>query len=80
MRAFEYLLYSQPVLVADLATVLYRDFGLNGDLLTIQDLIDIFAYEFGYTNEPAAKTDEKFQVLFSFETVKNWEEDWLETI
>ncbi len=78
-RAFEHLLYSTPVQVADLAVVLYRDFGLLGDYLTIQDLMDIFAYEFGYSNEPGGEPDEKFRTLFSLETAKTWEGDWLET-
>jgi len=51
-----------------LAVVLYRDFGLLDNAVTIQDLIEIFAYEFGYTNEPGAEPDENFRVLYSFET------------
>jgi len=79
-RAFEHLLYSVQVQAADLAVVLYRDFGLLDNAVTIQDLIEIFAYEFGYTNEPGAEPDENFRVLYSFETEQNWEEDWLEMI
>jgi hypothetical protein len=78
-RAFEHLLYSTPVQVADLAVVLYRDFGLLGDSLTIEDLIDIFTYEFGYSNEPGDEPNENFRTLFSYGTTKAWEEDWLET-
>lgn len=78
-RAFEHLLYSTPVHVADLAVVLYRDFGLLGDSVTIKDLLDIFTYEFRYANEPGAEPDENFQILYSLETTLNWEEDWLET-
>lgn len=77
-RAFEHLLYFDPVQVADLAVVLYRDFGLLGDSVTIEDLIDIFAYEFGYANEPDSEPDEKFRTLYSLETAESWEEDWLE--
>lgn len=77
-RAFKHLLYSDPVKVADLAVVLYRDFGLLGDSVTIEDLIDIFAYEFGYANEPGSTPDEKFRTLYSLERAKNWDEDWLE--
>jgi hypothetical protein len=77
-RAFKHLLYSVPVQVADLAVVLYRDFGLLGNSVTIEDLINIFTYEFGYANEPDSKPDEKFRTLYSLETTKNWEEDWLE--
>ncbi len=77
-RAFTRLLYSDPVQVADLAVVLYRDFGLLDDSVSIEDLIDIFAYEFGYTNEPGSTPDEKFSTLYSLKTTKNWEEDWLE--
>jgi hypothetical protein len=78
-RAFEHLLYSTPVQVADLAVLLYRDFGLLGDSLTIQDLIDIFAYEFGYANHPRGEPDDNFRRLFSLESTKTWGEDWLET-
>ncbi|MBA3240758.1 MAG: hypothetical protein H0T60_05975 [Acidobacteria bacterium] len=77
-RAFKHLLYSIPVQVADLAVVLYRDFGLRGDSVTIEDLIDIFTYEFGYANEPGSKPDEKFRTLYSLETTKKWDKDWLE--
>lgn len=77
-RAFEHLLYSTPVQVADLAVVLYRDFGLLSDSVTIEDLIDIFAYEFGYASEQGSRPDEKFRTLYSLETAESWEEDWLE--
>lgn len=78
-RAFENLLYSTPVQVADLAVVFYRDFGLLGDSLTIEDLIGVFAYEFGYSKEPEGEPDENFRTLFSIETARTWEKDWLET-
>jgi hypothetical protein len=77
-RALKHLLYSAPVQVADLAVVLYRDFGLRGSSVTIEDLIDTFAYEFGYANEPGSEPDEKFRILYSLKTAKNWEEGWLE--
>lgn len=79
-RAFKHLLYETPVQVADLAVVLYRDFGLPGDSLTIDNLIDILTYEFGYTSEPGDKPNGDFQTLFSNETAKVWEKDWLENI
>ena len=77
-RSFEHLLYSIPVQVADLAVVLYRDFGLLSESMTIQDIINIFAYEFGYTSAQGTKLDENFQILYSFDTAKTWEVDWLE--
>lgn len=79
-RTRKHLLYSIPVQVADLSVVLYRDFGLFDDVVNIQDIIDIFAYEFGYTNEPGAEPDENFHILYSLETAKDWQEDWLEKI
>jgi len=78
-RAFEHLLYFTPVQVADLAVVLYRDYGLLEDSLRIQELIGIFAYEFGYSKEPDGEPDGDFRTLFSLETTHTWEEDWLET-
>lgn len=77
-RAFEYLLDFTPVQVADLAIVLYRDFGLLGAPPTIEDLIEIFTYEFGYADKPGAEPDENFRTLYSLETAQNWEGDWLE--
>ena len=77
--AFAHLLYSIKVQVADLAVVLYRDFGLLGDSLTIEDLIAIFTYEFGYAKESGDTPDDNFRTLYSLESTKTWEEDWLET-
>ncbi len=78
-RALEHLLFSTPVQVADLAVVLYRDFGLVSDSPTIRDLIDIFAYEFGYSNYPGDEPDDNFEILYRSDTVRIQEEDWLET-
>jgi hypothetical protein len=79
-RAFTHLLYSIPVAVADLAVVLYRDFGLSDEIALINDLIAVFAYEFGYANEPDTAPDEAFQLLYSLDTANHWEADWLETL
>jgi predicted ATPase len=78
-RAFEHLLYSIPVQAADLAVVLYRDFGLLGDSPTIENLVGIFAYEFGYASEPGAPLNDNFATLYSMESAENWNDDWLET-
>lgn len=77
-RAFKYLLYSIPVQAADLSVVLYRDFGLRNDSVTIEDLIGVFAYEFGYSNRSGGEPNEDFSTLFSLETASTWDEDWLE--
>ena len=77
-RAFEHLLYSTPIQVADLAVVLYRDFGLLGDSPTIEYLIDIFNFEFGYASEPSNEPNKDFLTLFSRETTKTWEKEWFE--
>jgi hypothetical protein len=77
-RAFEHLLYSKQVQVADLSVVLYRDYGLLGDSVNIGDLVGIFIYEFGYSKEPDGEADGNFRRLFSLETARTWEKDWLE--
>jgi hypothetical protein len=77
-RALKHLLNSTPVQAADLAVVLYRDFGLLGNSVTVEDLINIFAYEFGYADGPGAKPDENFRTLYSLKTAQNWGEDWLQ--
>jgi hypothetical protein len=76
--ALEYLLFFGPVQAADLAVVLYRDYGLLREVVAIEDLIDVFAYEFGYADKPGAEPNESFRTLFSLETSQNWDEDWLE--
>lgn len=78
VRALEHLLYSQPVQVADLAVVLYRDYGFVDQMTTIEELVNIFGYEFGYINKPNAEPSKDFQTLFSLQSVANWEKDWLE--
>lgn len=78
-RAFKHLLYSTPVEVADMVVVLYRDFGLLDEVVTINDLIAIFAYEFGYANEPDMEPNKDFEILFSLDTAQHWEAEWLET-
>lgn len=78
VRALKYLLFSKPVQAADLAVVLYRDYGLFGEAMTVEALVGIFAYEFGYANKPGDEPDENFQKLFSLQTAQNWDEDWLE--
>ena len=77
-RAFEHLLYSIPVQVADLAVVLYRDFGLLGDSFTINDLINVFSYEFGYSDESGDEPNQDFHGLFSRQSAESWKGDWLE--
>jgi|SRR5215213_7030666 len=76
-RARQLLLYNNRIQVADLATFLYRDFGFH-DPFTINDLIDVFAYEFGYAKEPGANTNADFQKLFRRHSAKMWDADWLE--
>lgn len=78
VRAFEYLLFSKPVQVADLVVVLYRDYGFLDNVVTIEDLIGIFAYEFGYADQSDTKPNKDFQILYSFQTAQDWNENWLE--
>ncbi|HJT66718.1 MAG TPA: hypothetical protein VJ749_09695 [Pyrinomonadaceae bacterium] len=76
-RALEFLLYDKRIQVADLATFLYRDFGFE-DPFTIQNLVDIFAYEFGYSNETGGSHNANFRRLYSLETARTWDADWLD--
>lgn len=78
MSALKYLLYGKPVQVADLVILLYRDYGFIKKTFAIQDLISVFAYEFGYVDKHEAMPNEDFNLLFSLETAAHWDEDWLE--
>ena len=78
-RARRFLL-SEPVLVAELAVFLYRDYGLGQNSLTIFDLINIFAFEFGYSATEGSTLSKSFHILYSPASTDNWEKDWLEPI
>jgi hypothetical protein len=77
-RALEHLLYGKPVQVADLVVVLYRNYGFLKEAFTIQDLISVFAYEFGYADQPVAVPNENFNLLFSYQKAAHFDDDWLE--
>ncbi len=79
-RAFQYLLLKETVQVADLAVVLYRDYGLSEEVRSVENLVGIFAYEFGYNEISGATPNDNFQILFSLDTAQNWDENWLETL
>ena len=66
-RAFEHLLFSTPVSVIDLAIVLYRDFGISENVANWQDLVEVFAYEFGYADQPGDDPNKNFRILYSLE-------------
>lgn len=76
--AKKHLLYNQPIQVADLAAVLYRDYGFLKEPFSIEELINVFAYEFGYTNHPNGPPNQNFNFLFTLENVSQCNKDWLE--
>lgn len=77
--ALEHLLYKSQVQIADLSTFLYRDYGLL-DEGGVSQLVDTFAYEFGYSDRFGGKISAEFNTLFSAQSVENWSKDWLEPI
>ncbi len=79
-RAFENLLFSMPVSAIDLAIVLYRDFGIKDDAATSSDLVEIFAYEFGYANQPGGVPNDNFRLLYSLESKISMDEELFENI
>ena len=79
MRARDHLL-SQPIEVADLAVFLYRDYGFINESPTIYTLIEIFAFEFGYSATEGSKPDNNFQILYGLNSARAWDKVWLESI
>lgn len=79
-RARKYLLGSQPVDAADLAAFLYRDYGLCTDSPSIGLLIDIFAYEFGYSSSFGGPRSADFDTLFTLDSVGAWSDDCFEPV
>jgi hypothetical protein len=76
-RALEHLQFGRQTSVAELAAFLYRDYGFEGEL-SIWDLIDIFAFEFGYCSTPGGVVNSDFNLLYSRESAASWGKDWLE--
>jgi hypothetical protein len=76
-RAREHLQYGELIPIAELAVFLYRDYGLL-DAPRIEDLIDIFAFEFGYAETIGGPVNHAFDLLYSRDSVASWDEDWLE--
>ncbi|HMG76074.1 MAG TPA: hypothetical protein VK582_21405 [Pyrinomonadaceae bacterium] len=79
-RAYEHLLFSMPVSVIDLAIVLYRNFGVNVEAATSMDIVEIFAYEFGYSNQPGGEVNDDFRMLYSLEPAISPNEELFENI
>ena len=71
-RALKDLLYGKRLSVAHLSIFLYRDFGFLGDAPTVEDLIDVFAVEFGYADAPGVRRDRAFEILYSREPAGAW--------
>jgi hypothetical protein len=79
-RAFQYLLYSVPVKVVDLAIVLYRDFGLIDANSTLDDLVDIFTFEFGYSKKTGGARNDDFSILYDAEDFPEYAGELLEEV
>ena len=77
LKARHHLL-SEQIQVADLAVFLYRDYGIDCPYPSIQNLIDIFAYEFGYATVEGEEPNEDFEILYSPKTALSWEDEWVD--
>ena len=64
----------------ELAIFLYRDASFVNGELTIQDLINTFAFEFGYANTLGGTPSPDFNVLYSVETDRHQDSIWLEPL
>jgi len=79
-RAREFLLYNEPISAPDLSAFLFRDFGLLEDSPTADDLLDVFAVEFGYAKAPGAPRISGFCELYGRKPAEIWEVDPFEVI
>ena len=78
-KALQHLLFSNRIPVADLAIFLYRDFGFIGKIFTVRHLINVFAYEFGYSEKPDSITNSDFDCLYDLHYDAALDVDWLES-
>ena len=77
-KAFKHLLFNNRISVIDLAILLYRDYGFVSDAFSILDLIEVFSYEFGYSNQGNVEFSNDFSTLYSLKEASAWDVDWLE--
>jgi hypothetical protein len=78
--AFEHLFFSQPLPAIDLAIFLYRDASFVSGDLTIQDLVNTFAFEFGYSATLGSEKNPDFAVLYSVDDDRMKDHAWLEPL
>jgi hypothetical protein len=67
IRALQHLLYSQSVQIIDLAIFFYRDYGFINDKMTAEELMQVFMYEFGYSDEFNKPQNNASEILFLFD-------------
>ena len=79
-KAFEYLLYGERINVVHLAIFLYRDFSFEIEQLLPTDLIDIFAYEYGYSETFGGSKSTEFYTLYFEDHHSQDFSDWIEVI
>jgi hypothetical protein len=78
--AFDFLMSNEKVSVVDLSIFLYRDYGFVKENFKIEDLVSIFAFEFGYSDEPDGTLNDEFHILFDSTKPSTIKENWLEVI
>ena len=79
-KAFQFLLYGEKVKVIYLAIFLYRNFSFNTEVLRPEDLINTFAFEFGYSEKYGGVKSSEFYVLFSDHYDNDEFSDWTQVI
>jgi hypothetical protein len=77
--AFEHLLFGDCVNPVDLAVFLYRDFPFLGSAVKIEDVVSIFATEFGYSI-PGGGRNSDFDTLFRMEISETFNQEWIEPL
>jgi hypothetical protein len=75
-RALKYLLYGEQLSVRDVAIFLYRDYGITTTSPTVQHMVDVFMYEFGYTRKAGESADQAFWTLFQDDTTHEGGVEW----
>jgi hypothetical protein len=75
--AFEHLLLRNRVNAVDLAVVLYRDYPFVGSGLKIEDVVSVFASEFGYGATGGGRTTD-FDTLYCVEVPETLNGEWNE--
>lgn len=75
-----HLAFTRRVPAIHLAVVLYRDFAIEKDSATLEDVVTVFQHEFGYVLSGQSSATDEFEHLYSVDDEILQSSDWFEPL